>query len=205
MFSFMKELIKKSLFVGLSLAFFIIAIFAFLMLVQYSYNIYSKYFSSTYDKFLKTKKELCSLERQLEVEGYLLFWDFKNEYTNYKYDYSKSGYKCNLEKEEKYKRAIANYFKLSNAKIYEVQNYNSIDEVKSLKTLDSLELKEVNEFNNNLVFFEKRFFDKNSFQFIDGDEMQVMLYNSYTKEKEEREYYIDGCGYVIPTYKIKYN
>ncbi|MBT0883757.1 hypothetical protein KJQ99_10445, partial [Campylobacter sp. 2018MI13] len=69
-------------------------------------------------------------------------------------------------------------------KIYEVQNYNSIDEVKSLKTLDSLELKEVNEFNNNLVFFEKRFFDKNSFQFIDGDEMQVMLYNSYTKEKE---------------------
>ncbi|WP_214150793.1 hypothetical protein, partial [Campylobacter sp. 2018MI13] len=65
-----------------------------------------------------------------------------------------------------------------------MQNYNSIDEVKSLKTLDSLELKEVNEFNNNLVFFEKRFFDKNSFQFIDGDEMQVMLYNSYTKEKE---------------------
>ncbi|MBT0881645.1 hypothetical protein, partial [Campylobacter sp. 2018MI27] len=72
MFSFMKELIKKSLFVGLSLAFFIIAIFAFLMLVQYSYDIYSKYFNSTYDKFLKTKKELCSLERQLEAEGYLL-------------------------------------------------------------------------------------------------------------------------------------
>lgn len=77
MFSFIKELIKKSLFVGLSLAFFIIAIFVFLMLVQYSYDIYSKYFSSTYDKFLKTKKELCSLERQLEVEGYLLFWDLK--------------------------------------------------------------------------------------------------------------------------------
>ncbi|ULO03569.1 hypothetical protein [Campylobacter sp. RM12651] len=189
----------------MSLAFFIIAIFVFLMLVQYSYDIYSKYFSSTYDKFLKTKKELCSLERQLEVEGYLLFWDFKNEYTNYKYDYSKSEYKCNLEKEEKYKRAIVNYFKLSNAKIYEVQNYNSIDEVKSLKTLDSLELKEVNEFNNNLVFFEKRFFDKNSFQFIDGYKMYVILYNSYTKEKEEREYYIDGCGYVTPKYKIKYN
>ena len=142
----------------MSLAFFIVGIFASFILAQYSYDIYSEYFNSTYDKFLKTKEEFCSLERQLEVEGYTSFWDFKNEYTNYKYDYSKSGYKCNLEKEEKYKRAIANYFKLSNAKIYEVQNHNSIDEVKSLKTLDNLELKEVNEFNNNLVFFNNRFF-----------------------------------------------
>lgn len=83
-----------------------------------------------------------------------------------------------------------------------MQNHNSIDEVKPLKTLDNLELKEVNEFNNNLVFFNNRFFDKNSFQFIDGYKMHVISYNSYTKEKEEREYYIDGCGYVIPIYKL---
>lgn len=205
MFSFIKELIKKSLYIGLCVAFSVLALVGIPMLIMILNDFYSEYFNSTYDKFLKTKEELYSLERQLEVEGYTSFWDFKNKYTNYKYDYSKSGYKCNLEKEEKYKRAIVNYFKLSNAKIYEVQNYNSIDEVKSLKTLDNLELKEVNEFNNNLVFFEKRFFDKNSFQFIYGNKMQVMLYNSHTKEKEEREYYIDGCGYVIPAYKIKYN
>lgn len=202
MLSFIKELIKKSLFVGLSVAFSVLALVGIPILIMILNDFYSEYFSSTYDKFLKTKEELCSLERQLEVEGYISFWDFENQYTNYKYDYSKSGYKCNLEKEEKYKRAIANYFKLSNAKIYEVQNHNSIDEVKSLTTLDNLELKEVNEFNNNLVFFYDEFFDKNSFQFIDGNKMHVISYNSYTKEKEEREYYIDGCGYVVPTYKL---
>ncbi|ULO01527.1 hypothetical protein AVANS_0899 [Campylobacter sp. RM5004] len=202
MLSFIKELIKKSLFVGLCVAFSVLALVGIPILIMILNDFYSKYFNSTYDKFLKTKEELYSLERQLEVEGYTSFWDFKNEYTNYKYDYSKSGYKCNLEKKEKYKRAIANYFKLSNAKIYEVQNHNSIDEVKSLKTLDILELKEVNEFNNNLVFFYDEFFDKNSFQFIDGYKMHVISYNSYTKEKEEREYYIDGCGYVVPTYKL---